>query len=71
MISKLENKLKDMILELETYNHKDKKLLLASKIKSRLDKSLDTYYKQLNITLDKLSNYDEKYHLQLVKRLNK
>lgn len=62
------SKIKPLLIELTKYFNNNKEALLAQYIQGRLDKSLKTYYKELNSLFNEFDNYDNK--LSLMRRLN-
>lgn len=65
---------KNLIYEISTlknYIGKNKLNILTEKINERLNKSLITYYQQLNKSLEKLYVYNENNSDRLINKLNK
>lgn len=71
MGSKLEDKLINIIQELQPLIGIDKQTFLMNNIKFRLNRCLALYHDQLDSTIERLGNYNEKYMLKIVKMLNK
>ena len=71
MISEATKKIELITNNIEERLNVDKVDFLASCIKTRLNKSLNQYYNELNKSLDKLSMCDDKYRLRLIRKLNK
>lgn len=61
------NKFDKMLNDLSKYK-RDKNLLMQIYIENRLNKSLETYYSQLNSSLESLLDSDE---LKVLRRSNK
>lgn len=49
----------NIIKELDIYKNENKEDIFASRVKERLDKSLQEYYKETIKLLNKLYNYNE------------
>ena len=71
MISEATKRIEIIISELKEKLNIDKVNFLALCIRTRLNKSLNQYYNELNKSLDKLSMCDDKYRLRLIRKLNK
>lgn len=69
MISLEEKKIKSILDSIDTYLKYNRDTFLAIKIDERLHKCLNTYMTDLNMSLDRLFDYCEKYNLDIVKIL--
>lgn len=71
MNSNTEKRFKAILNNLSKYINVDKEQFLIDKIKVRLDTCLNKYIKDLDDSVDRISDYSEKYLLYILKNLNK